>query len=85
MGWTQFELVESSQLTATTERRNEMAEIYDLETGNEISSGLQGSAVCDEAMRAAKGIAADRNEPVELVDGDEDWCVYPDGRVEAVK
>lgn len=59
-----------------------MAEIYDLETGNEISAGLQGSAVCDEAIQAAKGIAADRNEPVQLVDDDEVWDVYPDGRVE---
>lgn len=62
-----------------------MAEIYDLETGNEIAAGLQGSAVCDEAMRAAKGIAADKDEPVQLVDDGEVWDVYPDGKVEKVE
>ena len=59
-----------------------MAEIYDSETGNEICAGLQGSVVCDEAIQAAKGIAADRNEPVQLVDDGEVWDVYPDGSVE---
>ena len=58
-----------------------MAEIY-TQTGDEITVGLQGSAVCDEAIRAAKGIASDRGESVRLEDDGECWDVYPDGSVE---
>ena len=33
-----------------------MAAIYDYENGNEICAGLQGSAMCDEAIDAAQYI-----------------------------
>ena len=56
-----------------------MAEIYTCD-GEEITVGLQGSAVCDEALRAARSIARDRNEPVRLEDDGELWDVHPDGR-----
>jgi len=59
-----------------------MAEIYDFTTGEKLTEGLQGSNVCNEAIRAAKNIASDIGEPVRLVDDDERWDVYPDGRVE---
>lgn len=62
-----------------------MAEIYDLENGDEITVGLQGSDVCDEAIRAARNIAADRNETVQLVDDDGTWDVYPDGKIRKSK
>ncbi len=55
-----------------------MAEIYNYQTGDVICEGLQSHTVCDEAMQAALGIAADRGEPVVLDDGEE-WIVHPDG------
>ena len=58
-----------------------MADIY-TQNGEEITVGLQGSDVCDEAIRAAKGIARDRGEPVRLEDDDATWDVHPDGTVE---
>ncbi len=58
-----------------------MAEIYS-QNAEEITVGLQGSQVCDEAIQAAKGIAADRGESVRLEDDDGNWDVYPDGTVE---
>lgn len=57
-----------------------MAAIYDLH-GNTITGGLQGSEVCDEAIQAAKGLAAERGEAVHLNDDDGDWLVHPDGSV----
>jgi hypothetical protein len=53
-----------------------MAAIYSLD-GNEITVGLQGCNVCDEALQTAKRIADDRNECVELVDDDGRWLVHP--------
>ena len=64
-----------------TQRGKTMAEIYS-QDGNEITVGLQGSIVCDEAMQAAKVIAMDRGEAVRLEDGGESWDVHPDGTVE---
>lgn len=58
-----------------------MAEIYTMD-GEEITVGLQGSAVCDEAIRAAKSIAKDRGETVRLEDDGELYDVHPDGTVE---
>lgn len=54
-----------------------MAEIYDYETGETITLGLQGCHVCDEAIRAAERIADDEGRPVELVDDDGRWLVHP--------
>ncbi len=61
-----------------------MAEIY-TQSGEEITVGLQSSTVCDEAIRAAKGIAADRDETVRLEDDGEAWDVHPDGSVDEVE
>lgn len=55
-----------------------MASIYSVD-GNEISLGLQGSDVCDEAWQAAVAIAEERGEPVWLDDDDGEWIIYPDG------
>lgn len=57
-----------------------MAAIYDYETGNIICDGLQGRRVCDEAIQAARSIAAERGEAVHLEDDDGDWLVTPSGR-----
>lgn len=57
-----------------------MAEIYTM-NGEEITVGLQGSAVCDEAIQSAKAIAAEREETVRLEDDGELWDVHPDGSV----
>ena len=57
-----------------------MVDIYTM-TGEEITMGLQGSAVCDEAMQAAKAIARDRGETVRLEDDGDLLDVHPDGRV----
>ena len=62
-----------------------MAEIYDYETGDELTAGLQGSSVCDEAIQAARWLAADRGEPVELHDDDGEWLVHPDGDCERLR
>lgn len=56
-----------------------MAEVYDCETGDIITGGMQGSAVCSEAIQAAQRIAKDRGEPVLLADDDGQWIVHPDG------
>ena len=61
--------------------RFDMAEIY-TQNGDEITVGLQGSDVCDEAIQAAKDIAIDRGESVRLEDDGEYWDVFPDGTVE---
>ena len=57
-----------------------MADIYTM-YGEEITMGLQGSAVCDEAIRAAKAIARDRGETVRLEDDGELLDVAADGTV----
>lgn len=56
-----------------------MAAIYDTITGDTIADGLQGCDRCDEAIRAAIRIAAERNADVHLVDDDGDWIVHPNG------
>lgn len=58
-----------------------MASIYDYHNGYTITEGLQGSSVCDEAITAARRIAADREEPVLLEDDDGEWIVHPDGTI----
>lgn len=63
-----------------------MAAIYDVETGNEITAGLLGCDVCDEALQAAQRAADARGVDVELVDDDGRWLVHPaqeDGSREA--
>lgn len=62
-----------------------MTAIYDYETGAELTCGLQGSSVCDEAIHAALRIAAARATPVELHDDDGHWLVEPDGSVERLE
>jgi len=57
-----------------------MATILNLD-GYEITIGLQGSSVCDEAIHAASRIAVSLGEPVILADDDGDWEVSPDGEV----
>jgi hypothetical protein len=59
-----------------------MAAIYTQEDGSEITGGLQGCMVCDEAIQAARRIAADRGEAVVLADDDGEWLVHPNGDVE---
>lgn len=59
-----------------------MATIYDPETGDLITDGLQGCETCDEALNTALSIAKRRGEPVELHDDDGEWIVEPDGSCE---
>jgi len=58
-----------------------MAAIY-TKNGDELTDGLQGSDVCNEAIRAAKRMARDRGEEVMLEDDDGRWTVHPDGSAE---
>lgn len=58
-----------------------MASIYDLDSGQAITAGLQGSSVCNEAINVAKNIAKERRRTVLLEDDDGDWLVGPSGRV----
>jgi hypothetical protein len=62
------------------QRGIEMADVYTM-NGEEITMGLQGSAVSDEAIRAAKNIARVRGETVRLEDDGELLDVHPDGSV----
>ena len=52
--------------------------------GNMITSGLQPSAISDEAAQAAVRIAKERGETVYLTDDDGEWAVGPDGDFESV-
>ena len=54
-----------------------MAAIYDYETGDEITAGLQGCQVCDEAIQLAERAADERGEDVHLSDDDGEWLVHP--------
>lgn len=53
-----------------------MAAIYTLD-GNELTAGLQGCTVSDEAIQAAERIADDLSSDVHLVDDDGEWIVHP--------
>jgi len=55
-----------------------MASISD-EFGTMLTDGLQGSDTCDEAIKAAQQLAAQRGKAVYLSDDDGDWTVLPDG------
>lgn len=55
------------------------AAIYDAMTGDVICEGLDGCRISDVAARAAERIAAERGEPVLLVDDDGTCLAYPDG------
>jgi hypothetical protein len=59
-----------------------MAAIYNYQTADTITSGLQGSKVCDEARQAARRMAAERGETVVLEDDDGNWAISPDGGAE---
>ncbi|RJQ46858.1 MAG: hypothetical protein C4534_02090 [Gaiellales bacterium] len=56
-----------------------MAAVYDHMTGDQITVGLQGSSVCDEAITIARELARDREAPVLLDDDDGEWVVEPSG------
>jgi len=56
-----------------------MAAIYDMDNGMQLTDGLQGCTVSDEAIQTAQRIAVDLDEPVLLEDDDGMWEVNPDG------
>ena len=56
-----------------------MATIYTADLTETITDGLQGCNTCDEALTAARRIAADTGEPVALEDDDGLWIVTPTG------
>lgn len=60
-----------------------MAAIYTLD-GNELTTGLQGCNVSDEAIQAAERFADHLGSDVHLVDDDGEWIVHPmiDGKRE---
>ena len=58
---------------------DEMAAIYDIETGNTLTEGLQGCNACDEAIQHAKRFADEAGHSVQLSDDDGDWEVFPAG------
>lgn len=53
-----------------------MARIYSHD-GYIAADGLQGCTVCDEALIAARRLADEWDEPVELEDDDGAWYVFP--------
>lgn len=55
-----------------------MASIYD-KNGEYLTQGLQGSALCDQAIKAARELAESRNEVVYLDDDGDFWAIHPDG------
>jgi hypothetical protein len=54
-----------------------MAAIYEYENGQELTSCLQGSSVCDEAIICAQEFADEQGAPVVLEDDDGVWLIYP--------
>lgn len=56
-----------------------MAAIYDIETGNTLTEGLQGCKTCEEAIQHAKQFADESGRSVQLSDDDGDWEVFPAG------
>lgn len=56
-----------------------VASVYDYETSDTITTGLQTADVCDEAIQSARRIAANLNKTVVLEDSDGLWIVHPDG------
>jgi hypothetical protein len=55
-----------------------MATIYD-KNGEHLTQGLQGSAVCDEAIQCARRLAARGGETVCVDDDGEYYAVEADG------
>lgn len=55
-----------------------MAAVYDIDTGNELTTGLQGCNVCDKAIQVAQGLADSMGRDVHLVDDDGEWAVHPE-------
>ena len=55
-----------------------MASIYN-KNGEYLTQGLQGSKVCDEAIKVAKRMAKNRNEEVYLEDDGWIYAILPDG------
>ncbi len=55
-----------------------MAAVYDIDTGNELTTGLQGCKVCNEALQVAEGLADSMGRDVHLVDDDGEWIVHPE-------
>jgi hypothetical protein len=51
--------------------------IYDLASGEAICEGLQGSRVCDAAIRAAERWADELGRDILLADDDGEWIVHP--------
>lgn len=62
--------------------RRQAAALYDYETGDVISEGLQGVFTSDQAIQSAQRAVKQFGAPVLLVDDDGEYVVYPDGRVE---
>ncbi len=56
-----------------------MAAIYDIDTGSELTTGLQGCNICNEALQVAEGLADLMGRDVHLVDDDGEWLVHPSG------
>jgi hypothetical protein len=54
------------------------ATIYDA-NGETITQGLETCLRSDQALQAARNIAAERGEPVVLHDHDGWWTIAPDG------
>lgn len=49
--------------------------------GEELTTGLESSAVSDQAVQCARSFAAERRESVFWCDDEDHWEVRPDGRV----
>ena len=55
-----------------------MAAIYDIDSGNELTTGLGGCNSSDEAIQVAKRMADRMGRDVHLVDDDGEWIVHPE-------
>lgn len=55
-----------------------MAAVYDIDSGNELTTGLQGCNKCNEALQVAEGLADSMGRDVHLVDDDGEWAVHPE-------
>ena len=58
-----------------------MASLFDLLSGHTITEGLQGSDICNDALRTARAIAKETKRSVLLDDDDCEWIVGPRGGI----
>jgi len=53
-----------------------MAAVYDIDSGSELTAGLQVCNICSRALQVAQRLADVMGRDVHLVDDDGEWIVH---------